>query len=143
MVGPEGTRNRNESNAVDCQTSKIVAIDSPRLFGEASNQPPPDPGQKKSPAEPASIRGAGLDKLGEAKITPEPPAPQAFDWFRDRADIVVPTQLAIAAYFNPHGAIVIRQERDWNEDDDHIVIVEAKNLPALIAALQRLAGGGR
>jgi hypothetical protein len=60
-----------------------------------------------------------------------------FDWHRD-PDVVVPDQSAVAVYENTSGAIVIRQQGHY-PDDDQWVIIQRENLAPLIAALQRLA----
>lgn len=61
---------------------------------------------------------------------------QDFDWSRDKGDVVVQQQQAVAVYWNPRDSLVIRQERDWNDDDDHYIVVAAQNLPTLIERLQ-------
>lgn len=72
--------------------------------------------------------------------------PDAFDWL-ENASVIVPEQAAIAVYLNPRGDYVIRQERSWCEDEDHVVCVRPENLMALIDRLCDLAGipsaGGR
>ena len=80
-----------------------------------------------------------------AKPNPAPVDPQPdddlesspFDWIKDQADIVLQEQPAIAVYTNPYSAVVIRQKRDYGEDDD-VIYVRPENVPTLIAALKRL-----
>lgn len=43
-----------------------------------------------------------------------------FDWGKE-AGVIVPSASAIAVYKNASGGITIRQERDWNEDEDTII----------------------
>ncbi len=50
----------------------------------------------------------------------------------------VPSQPAIAVYWNHRDQVVIRQERSDGDDDD-VVLVDPKNLRLLIAALEREA----
>jgi hypothetical protein len=59
--------------------------------------------------------------------------------FHDNPDlIVIRSQSAVAAYRNPDGDVVIRQE-SW-PDDDTWIIIKPENVPALIAALADLVG---
>nr|WP_298689679.1 hypothetical protein [uncultured Dongia sp.] len=142
MVGPEGHKSTALNNHLDCQTSQNRGTDPKELFQELSNPPPDSP--KKNPGEPASVSRVDLDNQGEAEDTPEATGDQGWelwDWQKDRADVIVPTQLAIAAYRATRGMIAIRQERDEYEDQDHIVLVHPKHIPALIERLQRLVGG--
>jgi hypothetical protein len=44
-----------------------------------------------------------------------------FDWANDEC-VVLHKQPAIAVYPNNMGTIVIRQERDWDEDEDTIIV---------------------
>jgi hypothetical protein len=62
-----------------------------------------------------------------------------FDWLKNDA-VVVPTQLALAVYENPQGAIVIRQERDWCQEEDSFIVIEQKNLMTVIDRLCDIAG---
>jgi hypothetical protein len=66
----------------------------------------------------------------------------AFDWIDNSADVVLPEQSAVAVYENARGEIVIRQEKSWCEDHDHIVVVRPENLMTLIDKLCDLAGVG-
>jgi len=82
--------------------------------------------------------------LAAATISPEPkiaPAPTQedsndFDWFKDKHDVVVPSQPATAVYWCPLGHLVIRQEGTFSHDEDQTVYVQPQNLPALIDRLQ-------
>jgi hypothetical protein len=63
--------------------------------------------------------------LGEDKRGVNPPTPggisseEEWSWIpRKNPDIVIHSQPAIAVYENPQGAIVLRQERDWCEEED-------------------------
>ena len=62
-----------------------------------------------------------------------------FDWHSDKESVVLSEQLAIAVYPNQHGAIVIRQERAWDEDADIIIIIQPRNARAVADALVRAA----
>ncbi|WP_407174549.1 hypothetical protein [Bradyrhizobium sp. STM 3562] len=56
--------------------------------------------------------------------------------------VVVSSQAAIAVYENRRGDIVIRQERNWDEDEDHLILIHPSNLPLLIQALQACLASG-
>jgi hypothetical protein len=56
-------------------------------------------------------------------------------------DIIVPHQPALAVYLNHWGQVVIRQEREWDEEDDVYVRFNVESLPKVIAKLQALLRG--
>lgn len=63
-----------------------------------------------------------------------------FDWLPSRNEnIIVPEQRATAVYVNGIGQAVIRQERNWNDEEDSIVVIDHANLPDLIKALRDIA----
>jgi hypothetical protein len=64
-----------------------------------------------------------------------------FHWRKHRECVVTPTQMAIAAYWNPDGRAVLRQERDWDDDDDRVIVVSRQHVPALIERLQAMLDG--
>jgi len=47
-----------------------------------------------------------------------------FDWEKDPS-IFLQRQPATAMYANSRNCLVLRQERDWNEEQDHFVIISA------------------
>lgn len=49
-----------------------------------------------------------------------------FDWFTDPS-VVIRHQRATAIYENASGGITIRQERDWNEDQDPVMAIASEN----------------
>lgn len=61
-----------------------------------------------------------------------------FDWTSEasRASTVVPEQRPIAIYWNPMGALVIRQQGDFHDNEDPFVFVQPHYLPALIQRLR-------
>ncbi len=65
-----------------------------------------------------------------------PPA-DGFDW-RGDPDVLAHRQLAIAVYENERGEVVIRQEADWNDDEDTYIVVAREHVPALIRRLNEL-----
>jgi hypothetical protein len=88
--------------------------------------------------------------LGATK-QPEPkPAPQAavtalpqdddFDWYGK--EVIIHEQPATAIYFNPQGALVIRQRAFDCGDDDPFVFISRKNIADFIERLIRLRDGG-
>jgi hypothetical protein len=62
-----------------------------------------------------------------------------FDW-DDKETLVFRRQLAVAVYRNPEGALVIRQEPDWNEDCDTYIVISPENVSAFIERLTDVAG---
>jgi hypothetical protein len=58
------------------------------------------------------------------------------DWSSSAPNIVIHHQPRTKVYTNINDQIVIRQERDWCENDDPFVYFSRENVPALIAALQ-------
>jgi hypothetical protein len=64
------------------------------------------------------------------------PAEEEWSWIpRKNPDIVIHSQPAIAVYENTAGAIVLRQETDWCDDEDTVIWVQPDNLDLLIRAL--------
>ena len=61
----------------------------------------------------------------------EPSADQGdyrdFNW-SDEDAVVLRRQLAVAAYRTPDGGLVIRQERDWNDEDDMCIVISPENV---------------
>lgn len=86
-------------------------------------------GQRSPTCEPETL---------PAVTAPQPPDDGEFSW--SEADVVVPSQPAIAVYFNPRGEVVIRQESQMHPDEDHFVFINMKNLMPLIDKLCDLAG---
>jgi hypothetical protein len=62
---------------------------------------------------------------------------EEFRWADDI--VVIPSQPAIAVYFNPRGEIVIRQEGQYHPYEDQWVYVQVQNLQPLIDTLLRIA----
>jgi hypothetical protein len=62
-----------------------------------------------------------------------------FDWSDDDV-VVLREQRLTAVYRNPHGDLVIRQERSWNEDEDPFLVIAADNVQPLIDKLCDLEG---
>ena len=67
---------------------------------------------------------------------PRPRVDDDFDWSPGRNDsVVIPSQPAIAVFFNPLGEVVIRQESQLHPDEDHFIYVRPSNLRTLINSL--------
>lgn len=67
-------------------------------------------------------------------------APTAyFDWCDDDA-VALHEQPATAVYIARDGAIVIRQERTWDEDGDTLVIIQPEHAKTVAEAILKLAG---
>jgi hypothetical protein len=62
-----------------------------------------------------------------------------FDWHRDDS-IALERQLSIAIYLNPRDHLVIRQEREADQDEDTFIYIAPQNIAAFIDHLCRVAG---
>lgn len=81
---------------------------------------------------------------GARPTTPTPPAAIAsepFNWQKDEDCIVVHHQAAVAIYRNEQGSLVIRQERDWNEDEDQIIVITKAAENEFMSRLRDACGG--
>jgi hypothetical protein len=87
-----------------------------------------------------------LPKLLPAVIEPPKPenAPRAtpepsgeFDWSSDDS-IVLHHQPAVAVYINEAGGLTIRQERNWDEDQDTIIAIAPESVSEFIDKLTDL-----
>ncbi len=58
-----------------------------------------------------------------------------FDWSRDNGDVVLRAYGSVAVHENPYGDVVIRQERDALEDDDHWVVVPVQDAELVAQAI--------
>ena len=76
---------------------------------------------------------ARLEQQGEVESTDK------FDWCNSPS-VIVRQQDALAIYQNPYGQTVIRRQRDWNEEDDAITIIDPRH--AIIVAQAILANAG-
>jgi hypothetical protein len=59
-----------------------------------------------------------------------------FDW-DDGSAVILREQPATAIYVNPTGALVIRQQRSWDQDEDTWIVIQRENVR--LVALQMLA----
>src|SRR4030088_1216666 len=73
-----------------------------------------------------------IAQSGPPQFQPE----QNFDWSPDNPDVVMPEQPATAVYLNRWGQAVIRQQRDWDDEEDTYVRINLHHVQALIDALQ-------
>jgi hypothetical protein len=76
------------------------------------------------------------DPMGTPTITPA----REWEW-HDNEHVVIQGQSAIALYLNPRDVVVIRQERDWCDEDDPFICVRPENLPRLIDKLRKYLPG--
>jgi hypothetical protein len=58
-----------------------------------------------------------------------------FDWGEDNGNVVLRAYGSIAVHENPYGDVVIRQERDALEDDDHWVVVPVQDAELVAQAI--------
>jgi hypothetical protein len=66
-----------------------------------------------------------------------------FDWNPSsdtEHSIVVRHQPAIAVYLNPHDEVVVRQQDQYDESDDHFVFITKDNVPKVVERMLELAG---
>ncbi len=81
-------------------------------------------------------RGAILRMQEEREAQTPPPE---FDW-SDSENVVLHDQPETAVYFNPKGALVIRQRADWNEENDPFVYICPNNIAEFIDKLCDVVG---
>jgi hypothetical protein len=78
-----------------------------------------------------------LNRIDAARNQPEPePEPDSdpFTW-DDPEDVIIRRQPMTAVYWNGRGSVVIRQEAEWNDNDDPFLTFDPHNLPNLIHRL--------
>ena len=66
-----------------------------------------------------------------------------FDWNPSRDtdhSIVVRHQPAIAVYTNPHDEVVVRQQDQYDESDDHFVFITKDNVRKVAERIMEVAG---
>ena len=61
-----------------------------------------------------------------------------FDWWEDPS-VVLREQRATAIYRNGHSGIVIRQEKNWDEDSDPFMVITEENAVTFMEALAKVA----
>jgi hypothetical protein len=62
-------------------------------------------------------------------------SPPDFDWGSDNSDVVLRAYGSVAVHENPYGDVVIRQERDAMEEDDHWVVVPVQDAELVAQAI--------
>lgn len=62
-----------------------------------------------------------------------------FDW-SSSPNVVIKEQPATALYFNPDGALVIRQKADWDREEDTFVFIAPNNIEEFIDQLTEMVG---
>jgi hypothetical protein len=67
-------------------------------------------------------------------------AAETFEWSADNPDVVAQRQDSVAVYENANGSITIRREREWDEDDDVLIVITKPNVLAFVRAMLRAAG---
>jgi hypothetical protein len=58
-------------------------------------------------------------------------------WSHSNPDLVIPEQRATCVYANKFNAIVIRQEKSWNEEDDACIYIHPQHVDALVEKLMQ------
>jgi hypothetical protein len=116
--------NRNDQHERCSMTDPIHYAHNADLFGEEST-PPPETEQHFVVRQPK---------------TKKPPEESGdFDWNKDES-IVVRRQTAVAIYHEPDGSLVIRQEREWNEEYDKCIVISPDNIDAFVDELTDAVG---
>lgn len=59
-----------------------------------------------------------------------------FDWTNNHA-VAVDQQDTIAVYSNDNGEVVIRRQKDWNENEDSVIVVAPAYVRQFIEAIER------
>ncbi|MFL9827181.1 hypothetical protein [Rhodoplanes sp. SY1] len=86
-------------------------------------------------AELRRVDALGIDPIGPRKVRDSEAADiDDFDW-DENDSIVLQEQRATAVYRNKRGALVIRQERSWDEEDDTFIVISRTNEQAFIDRL--------
>jgi hypothetical protein len=58
-----------------------------------------------------------------------------FDWSRNNGDVVLRAYGSIAVHENPYGDVVVRQERDALDDEDHWVVIPVQDAELVAQAI--------
>ncbi len=61
-----------------------------------------------------------------------------FEWSAENEDVVQHSVQGVAAYINQYGNITLRQERNWDEDQDTIVVLTLESARRLAEKLKEL-----
>jgi len=59
-----------------------------------------------------------------------------FDWTSKDA-VAVNQQDAIAVYSNDNGDVVIRRQKDWNEEEDSVIVLAPAYVRQFVEAVER------
>ena len=106
------------------------------LFAEVEPAPTPKAAPSLPPVQPDSKALALVELLATAaKLKPNDDE-ETFNWQRDKADIIIKHQPAIAVYIGGAEHVVIRQEHPDGSDEDGVILTTLENLPILIERLQ-------
>lgn len=63
---------------------------------------------------------------------------EEFDWCATNGDVIVPEQRRIAIYVNAWGQAVIKEERNWDQEEDWFICISKEFLPEVIAKLRSI-----
>ena len=80
-----------------------------------------------------------IDPPLEEPSTRAPEDESKFDWSDDDC-VVLQDQARTAVYLGQSGHLVIRQERQWDQDDDTYVLIAPHNIADFIDRLTDIAG---
>jgi len=108
------------------------------------------PPEKANGPSPGAAAKSVVQVSGHHSLKPDSDSTQApdtvgrgmsdaeFDWASDDS-IAVREQPALAIYSNRYGQVVIRRERNWDEEDDCFIQISTENVLTIVAAILRAA----
>lgn len=106
---------------------------------EINSKPMQNQTKDDSPGLPLSTPSNGIGKAASSSVAELVHGDDNFQWTVNNEDVLLPEQRTTAVYLNRWGQVVIRQERQWDEDSDPFMTIDHAHLPAVIARLQDIA----
>lgn len=100
----------------------------------ATSNPEPEAGEKER--EQAAM-AAGVEVQQRLLATAAKLKGDSDDdhWRADNPDLIIPEQRATVVYANRFNAVVIRQEKTWDMDEDSFVYIHPQHIDALVEKL--------
>lgn len=110
---------------------KLFCSDKCRSAHHAGCAPPSNPAVNP----PSNAPTLPMDLPTTEKPKPDDEGGRPFDWTRDADAVVLRGQAAIAVYINTADDLVIRQEREWDQEDDPTIIIRKEHAQAFLDAI--------
>jgi hypothetical protein len=126
-----------------CSAECRTASHSPEpQYAQHSESHVGDPEQAANPpvAETKTLTDDSCDSKASLAVPVSLSNDNDFDWSSDNEDVVLREQRALAVYWNTRGDLVIRQERDWSENDDSFLVISRNNVDAFLDRLCDVVG---